>query len=77
MLASMRLRSTARSPGTPMTTSWRSPVGSVTASTTFFRVSAAAHARSPRGAIALAQATSESMVGVSGVSLTSKAGASA
>jgi hypothetical protein len=74
-----RLRSTARSPGTPMTTSWRSPVGSVTARTTFLRVSAAVHAppsASLRGASSFDAVTRVSMVGVSGVSRTRAAGAS-
>ncbi len=43
---------------------------------TFFSVSAASHGRSSRGCRALETSTSDSMVGVSGVSRTTAAGAS-
>ena len=61
-----------------MTTIWRSPVGRVTARTTFLSVSAAVQAppsASARGTRTLAASTRVSMVGVSGVSRTSAAGA--
>ena len=78
MFASTRLRSTPRSPGTPMTTIWRSPVGRVDGEDDVLeRVGGGPGAAVglARGASTLAAATRVSIVGVSGVSRTSAAGA--
>ena len=74
--ASSRFMSTSRSPGSPMTSGCDVPSGIRTFTTTFFRVSPACHARSPRASSGreLDTSTRVSMVGVSGVSSTCAAG---
>ena len=73
---SSRFWSTSRSPGTPMASGSRVPSGCLSTTITFLSVSPAAQGRSSRGKVALRWSTSESMVGVSGVSSACAAGAS-
>ena len=73
--APSRFSSTSRSPGRPIASGSRVPSGWTRVTTTFFRVSAAVHARpSSRGKASLRWSTRVSMVGVSGVSSTWAAG---